>query len=115
MVAERRGTVQGYGKAEKLDPPAQGGDAPSGWYLTGVVVNASARRRGLGSRLTAARIRRLHPAATEVWFCANLQNRASVALHERYGFRLETTDFRIPGVTFEGGRGGLFRLGLDHS
>jgi hypothetical protein len=69
LVAERQWTVQGFGKAEFLEPTAEGGDAPSGWYLTGVVVNAPARRRGLGSRLTAERIRRLHPVAKDIRFC----------------------------------------------
>jgi hypothetical protein len=57
----------------------------------------------------------LHPVAKDIRFCVNLKNRASIALHEQFGFRLETTDFRIPGVTFEGGRGGLYRLSIDHS
>lgn len=39
-------------------------------------------------------------------------DRASVALHEELGFILHTTDFRIPGVTFAGGAGALYRLAL---
>jgi ribosomal protein S18 acetylase RimI-like enzyme len=110
LVAEHDGQVQGYGKAEWLDPDDAGGDAPTGWYLTGVVVTPTARRHGVGAALTEERIARLSRMTREVWYFANSHNRATIALHASLGFALQTRDFDIPGVTFEGGQGALFRL-----
>lgn len=112
LVAERGGRVEGFGKVDWLDPDAHGGDAPTGWYLSGVVVAESARRHGLGTRLTVERIQLLATMTTEVWYFVNVRNKASIALHERLGFRLHTRDFRIPGVSFAGGAGALYRLAL---
>ena len=113
LVAERRGLVHGYGKAEQLRPGEQGGNAPTGWYLTGLVVAPTARRRGLGARLTEERIASLAERTSEVWYFANARNRATIALHERHGFVLQTYNFTIPGVTLEGGPGALFRLRIE--
>jgi ribosomal protein S18 acetylase RimI-like enzyme len=112
LVAERRGRVEAYGKTEFLSPNEQGGRAPTGWYLAGVVVAPEARRHGIGLTLTRERIRSLRGVASEVWYFVNAQNRASVAMHERLGFILHTKAFTIPGVTFRDGAGGLYRLPL---
>ena len=53
VVAELDGRVVGFGWASYLRPVESGGHgAPDGWYLSGVVVDESVRRRGLGLRLT---------------------------------------------------------------
>ncbi|MGB3762747.1 MAG: GNAT family N-acetyltransferase [Ornithinimicrobium sp.] len=111
-VAEHRGQVHGYGKAEWLNPERAGGDAPTGWYLTGLVVMPAARRHGLGAALTKQRIARMSPPTQEIWYFANLRNRASIALHQRLGFVQQARTFTIPGVTFEGGQSALFRLSI---
>jgi ribosomal protein S18 acetylase RimI-like enzyme len=110
LVAAQRGRIQGYGKAEMLSPSEGGGNAPTGWYLTGLVVAPLARRHGVGARLTEERIRALAARTNDIWYVANLRNRATIALHERHGFVFQTRDFSIPGVAFEGGQGALFRL-----
>jgi len=48
-----------------------------------------------------------------VYYFVNVRNRASIALHEAFGFREVTRDFHFPNVTFQGGVGALFerRLG----
>ncbi len=112
LVAVHQDRVQGYGRAKWLVPEDQGGDAPAGWYLTGLVVAPAARRHGLGARLTEARIATLAPVANEVWYFANMRNRVTIALHERHGFTLHTHEFSIPGVAFENGQGALFRLSI---
>lgn len=113
LVAEHQGMVQGYGKAEWLDPQGAGGDAPTGWYLTGLVVAPTARRHGVGAVLTEERIARLSLMTQEVWYFANSSNQATIALHASLGFALQARDFNIPGVTFEGGQGALFRLSIE--
>lgn len=111
LVAESDadGTVIGYGRADRLDPRREGGEAPQGWYLTGLVIAPRARRRGVGSALTAERLARIDRVAHESWYFTNVANTASAALHARLGFTFVTHEFVIPGVTFDGGVGSLFR------
>lgn len=115
IVAERAGQTLGYGKCDLLDPVGNGGDAPSGWYLSGLVVEPRARRHGLGRMLTEERIRLLRGHADALWYCANLKNPTTIALHAGLGFLEYTRDFRIPGIEFTGGSGALFRLDLSPS
>lgn len=112
LVAERGGTVHGFGRADLLDPSSGGGRAPRAWYLTGLLVAPESRRRGLGAQLTQGRLDQLAGLTEEVWYFTNAHNLVSIALHERLGFRLHTEEFAIPGVAFEGGRGALFRRAL---
>lgn len=112
QVAERAGQVCGHGKAEWIDPAARGGVGPTGWYLTGLMVQPDARRRGVGRKLTQTRIDVLSSRTSEVWYFANALNRASIALHKEFGFTRVAENIAIPGVTFEGGEGLLFRLAL---
>lgn len=115
LVAERNSQVLGYARAAWLDPGSEGGRAPRGWYLTGLVVSADSRRHGVGRRLTEARLTRIADESSEVWYFANERNHVSIHLHERIGFQPHTRDFEIPGVTFEGGSAVLFRLDLSTS
>jgi len=108
FVAERHGQVLGYGKAERLRAGDEAGRAPTGWYLTGLVVTPSARRHGVGVSLTLGRLKALAGVTDEVWYFANVRNRATIALHERLGFEFVTNDFHISGVTFNGGHGALY-------
>ena len=108
LVAERAGTVIGYASAGTLDPAG----APSGFYLTGVVVAEEWRRRGVASELTRARLAWIAERTDEAFYVANERNRVSIALHEAFGFEELTREFAIPGVTFDGGAGVLFRIAL---
>lgn len=88
---------------------------PASWYLTGVVVRSHARRAGIGRALTEARIRewRAQPAdvaGDALRFVVNARNGPSIDLHRELGFEVEAGDFWMPGVTFTGGEGFLFRL-----
>lgn len=112
FVAEHEGHVKGYAKVEWLAPGTNGGQGPTGWYLAGVLVAPDARRHGIAYKLTLERIEWTRQRASELWCFVNLRNHASIVLHERLGFTLHALNFRIPGVSFTGGRGGLYRLGL---
>ncbi len=92
------------------DDPQHADLVPSGWYLTGVVVTAGARRAGIGRALTLARMKARRAAQEPLRFVANVQNRASCDLHLALGFELEAKEFYMPGVTFRGGEGLLFCL-----
>lgn len=112
MVAEHDGQVHGYGSATFLEEVAQEGTDSPGWYLTGVVVAPPSRRHGLGHQLTAARLEALARVADTAWYFVNARNRASIALHAKFGFIEHGRAQRIAGVDFTGGVGILFRLDL---
>ncbi len=112
FVAEADGSVVAYGRARCLthaedDLPEA---LPEGWYLTGVVVAAPFRRRGIGAALTEARLRWLRRRAEAVHYVANLANAASIDLHGRYGFEEITRDFEYPRAGLRRGAGAAFRL-----
>ena len=101
------GDVVGYGRASWFTAPheAPRDVAPSGYYLTGVLVDALWRRRGLAELLTRARLEWVWRRAPVCWYFANATNRPSLDLHAKLGFQVVTSDFWFPGVTFEGGKG----------
>jgi ribosomal protein S18 acetylase RimI-like enzyme len=111
LLAEIGGQVMAYGRVRRFDPPPEGPAdiAPAGYYLAGLLVASAYRRRGIGERLTRARMAWTATRATEIWFFANAANRASLLLHQGLGFREVTRDFTYPGVTFTGGVGVLCR------
>ncbi|MEU0934070.1 GNAT family N-acetyltransferase [Embleya sp. NPDC005971] len=101
--------VVGYARAVHLDPSPT---APVGYYLAGIVVAPTARRNGLGLRLTRARLAWIAERAESAWYFTNARNTASLHLHEALGFHEETREFTIPGVDFTGGEGVLAHLPL---
>ena len=115
VVAESRGAIIGYGRSGLFEPEpeAPADTAPHGYYLTGVFVATSQRRRGIGAALTQARLDWISDRAAESWFFANAHNTPSIKLHQQFGFQEVTRQFSFPGLTFDGGEGILFRLRLD--
>ena len=111
LVGERR---VGYGKVASLvvPPGAPPNHAPAGHYLGGVSVHPDFRRRGIGHELTRRRLAWIAERASEAFYFVNAQNRASSDLHARFGFVEVTRDFFVPGVSFTGGTGVLFRVDL---
>jgi ribosomal protein S18 acetylase RimI-like enzyme len=121
--------VFAYGGSTRLDwggagrsQPDEGAvpHAPNGWYLSGVVVDSECRRAGIGRALTLARVAAWQQLESEsrgqhLRYVVNALNRASIALRDSLGFELESKEFLIPGVTFSGGRGLLFRLRAEDS
>lgn len=108
FVAHRHDALVGYGRIAWLTPEASGGyGAPDGWYLSGCIVDADVRRRGIGRALTQARLDWALARGEDVYYFANEQNCASLDLHKQLGFVEISRDFAINGVTFTGGQGVL--------
>lgn len=83
--------------------------APLGWYALGLVVSPLWRRCGLASALSQQRFDWLQDRGIErLYSFVNLQNRASLRLHEQLGFVLQAEAEGFLWVRFTGGRGGLF-------
>jgi ribosomal protein S18 acetylase RimI-like enzyme len=114
VVASVDGELAGFGRTAFFEPPPDAAPdvAPQGYYLTGVVVAPSARRRGVGHLLTEARLDWIRARAVEAWYFANATNDASLALHRAFGFVEVTRTFSFPEVTFDGGEGVLCRATL---
>lgn len=83
--------------------------APEGHYLAGVTVAPGWRRRGVAHELTARRLAWIAARADEAFFVVNPLNRASIALHQHWGFREVLRAPQLAGVTFTGGTGVLMR------
>lgn len=86
LVADHDEQVHGYASATFLNAEAGDGLGVPGWYLSGVVINPASRRRGLGAQLTAARLDSIDEKADTAWYFVNAENRASIALHDKFGF-----------------------------
>ena len=114
FVATIQDRIAGYAKAGRF-VPLEGSPtnvAPAGWYLSGVLVRSPHRRRGIGRRLTEARLKWIAVRADRAYYFANEKNSVSLELHAQLGFVEQTRDFFHPHVTFEGGAGILFACNL---
>jgi len=110
LVAEsERDGIVAYGRVTWVPRPRYpaADAAPEGYYLGGLIVADSHRRMGIGQRLTVARLRFIQRRAGDAWYLVNVDNDASVRLHERLGFHEATRDFSFPGVMFDGDGGGM--------
>ena len=87
-VASVKGEVIGYGKCSfnAWSEKYEGSGLPDGWYLSGLQVLSSHRRRGIGRALTEDRIRWLNEQTDLVYYNADEINRPSIELHEALGF-----------------------------
>ena len=115
LAAQLTGTLVEIGKVRHFVPShvAPRNVAPAGWYLSGVIVVPEYRRREIGRNLTEARLDWMAQRDQWAYYFSNVQNRASIELHQQCGFVELTQDFTYPGVTFEGGMGVLFRAELS--
>ena len=86
--------------------------APSGWYLSGLIVVPEYRCQGVGKSLIRARLDWIGEHDGWAYYFANAQNRVTINLHQQFGFVEVTRDFTYPGATFVGGTGVLFRARL---
>jgi ribosomal protein S18 acetylase RimI-like enzyme len=116
-VAEIDGVIAGFGRATYLPipdiPEARG--MPAGWYLTGVIVDPSWRRRGIGHALTEQRMAWVAQHADAICYYASARNGPTIDLHAAFGFAELTRDFAFPGVDFTVGEGILFVRKLNRA
>lgn len=117
FVAELDGQVVGFGRVLYREEEAtmSGGGLPEGWYLAGVVIDPRFRRRGVGTGLTAVRMRWIAERGSAVYYFANARNRVSIALHEGFGFVEIARGPAFGSVNFVGGEGVLFKAELGDS
>ncbi len=87
-VAPVKGEVVGYGicKFNVWSEKHEESGLPDGWYLSGLQVLSSHRRRGIGRALTEHRLMWLSERTDVVYYNADEVNGPSIELHERLGF-----------------------------
>jgi len=117
-VAEVEDAVSAFAKVQSLELESQEAIGPSrnvasGFYLMGVTVAESARRLGIGSALTSARLDWIASLGVNRAYCLiSAENLASIALHSALGFEEVTRDIVYPGVPSSRGIRILFRVDL---
>lgn len=82
-------------------------EAPTGWYLMGVLVREDYRRRGIAEKLTKMRIEAISMKANEVFYVVNAENKSSIRMHEKLGFKVISEEKGFLKVSFTGNRGYL--------
>ncbi len=110
FVAKVGDEVVGFGKSRKFS----GKDVQyEGWYLSGVMVKPEYRGLGIGNALTEKRIMALKAITRKIYYFVNSNNRVSIELHDKFGFRLLVEPFEFPDVVFKSGHGCLYCLSTD--
>jgi ribosomal protein S18 acetylase RimI-like enzyme len=114
VVAEIDGEVVGYALVlrHQLSPTDPPNTAPDGYYLIGLIVSPDWRRYGIGDLLTTERMRWTAERADEIYYFANLENGATLDLHQRFGFTEVTRDFTFPNAPLKPGTCVLLRAPL---
>ncbi len=110
-VAAKDDELLAFGRRMLFTPPSHAHDncVPPGWYLMGLCVAPAHRRQGLGRQITDARLSALQTTTQQVYYFVNSLNQASIALHQKLGFKEIATDIWFPGVSFSaGGQGVLY-------
>lgn len=107
LVATFNEEVVGYGHTVHHDRATTNEEsAPSGYFLSGLLVSPEFRRSGIGSSLTGARIDLLRPDAERIYYYADPENVETISMHARLGFE----EYRS--MTRFGKQFTLFRLDL---
>jgi len=115
LVAEHECQLIGFGRSVRFDPKKNEVPfpAPAGWYLIGIVVSKSFRRRGVGRALTDERIKKISMVADEIFYFVESENKTSIALHQSLGFEKIGEGKGFLKISFCNGLGYLYRKSFD--
>ncbi len=78
----------------------------------GLLVLPSFQRLGIGEQLTNIRIKFCRDLTNELFYFANVQNLASIRMHESYGFKEVERNSSFLGISMDDGEGILYKLNL---
>ena len=106
--------VIGWAMVRKFERPSTSGESiPGGWYLTGLSVDPTVRRRGIGRALTSSRLKWLQGNTATVRYFTEKDNEASIALHRKFGFTPVREHLCKDTLIFGQGSGVLFEKHLN--
>lgn len=116
FVADLDGQVVGFARcyhSTGLPPGKARFPSPEGWYWMGLMVDSSLRRRSVGRFLYENLTRDLKGrGAYEVYSMVDVENAASVRMHERFGFEEVERGHGFLNIDFAGSSGILYRRAL---
>lgn len=98
VVAVVAGSIVGFGHTKRVEARPADDAPPAGWFLSGVTVAPDVRRRGIGTALTRVRLDRLRGLTDVVYYAAEPDNEATVALHAPFGFVFTGQRVAVPGA-----------------
>jgi ribosomal protein S18 acetylase RimI-like enzyme len=117
FVAELDGKVIGFCRfydSAGLPPEKKIFPSPEGWYVMGILVEPSLRRRGIAGFLAEHRLTALREAgATEVYSVVDEKNETSLHMHRSFGFEEVAKAEGFLHIRFESGSGRLFRKSIS--
>jgi ribosomal protein S18 acetylase RimI-like enzyme len=82
---------------------------PNGAFLMGVVILPEYRRQGIADALTSHRIQFCEDHSLPLYYFTSTLNKASIKLHEKYGFTEIRRAEKFMGMAMDGGEGILFK------
>ncbi|WP_253905700.1 GNAT family N-acetyltransferase [Arthrobacter sp. H5] len=110
LVAETHEQIIGWAKTHYWDH--SDGPAPAGHYLGGLTVAPLWRRQGVAAELTTLRLNWIRQHAGKAWYVVHANNRASIELHQKWGFKEVARAPIFHTLQFTGGVGLLLRADL---
>lgn len=110
FVAKVDNEIVGFGKSRLFTGEEY---LYEGWYLSGVIVKPKYRGCGIGRALTEKRVNVLREFAKSIYYFVNSNNRVSIDLHAKLGFKLVVEPFEFPNVKFDPGHGCLYVLSAN--
>ncbi len=112
FVAEIDNVIVGFSRLINFKYFTKTLKATPGYYLMAVVVLPSFQRLGIGEQLTNIRIKFCRELTNELFYFANVQNLASIRMHESYGFKEVERNSSFLGISMDDGEGILYKLNL---
>lgn len=86
--------------------------APIGWYLMGVTILPEFRGQSIGALLTKKRLDHIKQLSSKVYYVANADNKTSIKMHKKFGFKEIGRGEGFLKIRFNGGKGVLFECDL---
>lgn len=115
IVAEVEGEVVGYGRSIYYSEQMIKNytyPAPVGWYLMGVTISPEFRGQNIGALLTKKRLAHIKQVSSKAYYVVNQNNKTSIKMHEKFGFKERQRGPGFLKVKFNGGLGMLFECNL---
>jgi GNAT superfamily N-acetyltransferase len=111
FVASVNSEITGFARCVHIDTTTTHVKFPSppGWYGLGLVVRKDFRGQGIARALSNYRIEWLKGKAEYLHSFASSQNPVSLKMHKEFGFEEVTSGPGFLNVTFDCGKGILFR------
>ncbi|RZF22369.1 GNAT family N-acetyltransferase [Halobacteriovorax vibrionivorans] len=117
IVAQVGDQIVGYGRSiyySELMIKNYSYPSPVGWYLMGVTIDPQYRGQNIGALLTRKRLDHINQVASKAYYVANANNKTSIRMHEKFGFKEKERGAGFLKICFNNGLGILFECNLNN-